>query len=115
MRVLVINVLDRAAIERDQPVVNVRGSRMDRLFTQTRQAGLGAAHHRGDEDGLPLADAACRARRHGRLVVTQPANEIAHHGMQLRSATLIRFDNSLQLLRQIQPVAGDHQHIRNLL
>jgi hypothetical protein len=35
--------------------------------------------------------------------------------MQLRSAAFIRFDNTLKLLRQIQPVAGDHQHIRNLL
>ena len=101
MRVMVINVLDRAAIERDQPVVNVRGSGMDRLFTQTRQAGLGAAHHRGDEDGLPLADAACRARRHGRLVVTQPANEIANHGMQLRSATIKSSIWSRKPLRQI--------------
>ena len=95
MRVLVINVLYGAAIERNQPVVNVRSGRMHRLFPQARQAGTGAADDRRDEDSLTLADAAGRTCRHGRLVITQPANEIAHHGMQLRRATLIRFDNTL--------------------
>ena len=88
---------------------------MHRLFSQSRQARLGAADHWRNEDCLPLADAACRTYRHGRLVVTQPANEIAHHGMQLRSAAFIRFDDTLKLLRQIEPVAGDHQDIRDLL
>ena len=38
MLMLVINVLYRAAIEGDQPVVNVCGSRMHRLFPQARQS-----------------------------------------------------------------------------
>ena len=35
--------------------------------------------------------------------------------MQLRSTAFICFCNTLQLQRQIQPVAGNDQHIRNLL
>ena len=115
MRVLIINVLYCPAIEGNQPVVNVCGGRMDRLFPQARQARRGAANHGRNKDCLPLTDTACRTFGNRRLVVTQPANEITYHRMQLCGAALVGFDNTLKLLRQVKTVAGDHQNLGNLL
>ena len=88
---------------------------MYRLLPQTGQARGAAADHRGNEDRLLFAHATGRALRGRDGVVAQPAGEVPHHRMQLRGAALIALDNTLQLLRQIQTVAGDDQHIGYLL
>lgn len=88
---------------------------MDRLLAKSGKTGRGAAHNGRHKNWLTFADPACRPFRDGCQFIAKPANEIACRGMQLRGAAFIFFCNALQLQRQIQPVAGNDQHIRNLL